>query len=51
VAAQSKARNVFYRSDSSVVDSNPTRGMDLWMYVCFFVCLCCPMKVAALREG
>jgi hypothetical protein len=38
VAARSKARNIFARSNTEIVDSNPTRGMDIckrffWLYV------------------
>jgi hypothetical protein len=30
------------------VDSNSTQGMDVC--VCIFLCLCCPVQVAALRR-
>jgi hypothetical protein len=33
-------------SPTEIVDSNPTRGMSA-----FILCLCCPVKVAALRQN
>jgi hypothetical protein len=42
VAAWSKARKVFARSNAGIVDWNPTQGMDV------FLCLC---KVAALQKA
>jgi hypothetical protein len=45
VAEQSKARNVFPRSDAMIVGSNPIYGMDVWcvcvrlFYVCVVLCL------------
>jgi hypothetical protein len=48
VAARSRVRNIFARSDTGIVCSNPTRGTD----VCAFIlCLCCPVYVAALRRA
>jgi hypothetical protein len=38
VAAQSKARTVFARSDAVFVGSNPTRGMDVWCVYAFILC-------------
>jgi hypothetical protein len=35
VAAQSKEWTVFARSKAGVVGSNPTRGMDVWVYYVF----------------
>jgi hypothetical protein len=32
LAARSKARNVFARSNTGIVSSNPTRGMDVCVY-------------------
>jgi hypothetical protein len=34
VAARSKARNVFARSSTGIVGSNPTRGMDVFVLSC-----------------
>jgi hypothetical protein len=45
VAARSKARNVFARSNTAIMGSNLTRDM----YVCLR--LCCPVQVAALRRA
>jgi hypothetical protein len=41
-AARSKARTVFSRPNTGVMDSNPTRGMDVC--VCFF-CVCIVLSV------
>jgi hypothetical protein len=35
VAARSKARNVFARSNTGIVASNPTRGIDICVYSVF----------------
>jgi hypothetical protein len=35
VVARSKARNVFALSSNETVGSNPTRGMDVWVYSVF----------------
>jgi hypothetical protein len=35
VAAQSKAWTVFARSDSEIVGSNPTQGMDVFVFILF----------------
>jgi hypothetical protein len=43
VATRSKARTVFGRWNTGIVDSNLTRGMD--------VCLRCPVYVEALRRA
>jgi hypothetical protein len=41
VAARSKARNVFARSNTGIVGSNPTRGMDVCpRFFCVCVILC-----------
>jgi hypothetical protein len=45
VAAQSKAWNVFARSNTGILSSNPTQGIDVCL--CLF-CVC--MYVAALRR-
>jgi hypothetical protein len=42
VAALSKARTVFARSNYGIVGSNSTQGMDVCMYV-FILCLYCPV--------
>jgi hypothetical protein len=40
VGARSKARNVFVSSNTGIVISNPTRGMDVWVNsVCVVVAL------------
>jgi hypothetical protein len=38
VATRSKARNVFARSNTGIVDSNPTQGMDVFVRL-FCVCV------------
>jgi hypothetical protein len=48
VAARSEAWNVFARLNTGIVGSNPARGMDICMRL---FCLCCPVKVAALRRA
>jgi hypothetical protein len=35
VAARSKARNVFARSNAGIVGSNPTQGMNVCVYYVF----------------
>jgi hypothetical protein len=41
VAARSKARTVFARSNTGIVGSNPTQGMDACLHLfCFCVVLC-----------
>jgi hypothetical protein len=41
VAARSKARNVFVRSNTEIVGSNPTQGTDIYVYYTFvFSCVC-----------
>jgi hypothetical protein len=35
VAARSKASTVFSRSKAGIVDPNPTRGMDVYVYSVF----------------
>jgi hypothetical protein len=46
MAAWSKERTVFKRSNTVIVGSNPAQGMD----VCpRFSVLCCPVQVVALR--
>jgi hypothetical protein len=35
VAARSKTRNVFTRSNTGIVGSNPTHGMDVCVYSVF----------------
>jgi hypothetical protein len=48
MAVRSKAWNIFARSNTGVVDSNPTQGMDVCLRLfCVYVVLC---KVAALRR-
>jgi hypothetical protein len=47
VAARSKARNVFARSNAGFVGSNSTQGMDV---LSAFI-LCCPVQVVALRQA
>jgi hypothetical protein len=44
----SKAWTVFARSNTGVVGSNPTRGMDVCVSL---FCLCCPVYVTALRRA
>jgi hypothetical protein len=40
VAEGSKARTVLARLDAGIVGSNPTRGMDVYVYVrLFYVCI------------
>jgi len=48
VAARSKARTVFNRSNSGIVVSNPARAMDVCP--CLRV-LCCSVWVEALRRA
>jgi hypothetical protein len=40
MAARSKARTDFYRSNTGIVGSNPARGMDVCSH---FSVLCCPV--------
>jgi hypothetical protein len=47
VAVLSKTRNVFARSNTEIVGSNPTRGMDVCLRfprVCFVVCMWRPWE-------
>jgi hypothetical protein len=37
------AYTVFARSESGIVDSNPTQSMDVWYVHVFIPCLCCPV--------
>jgi hypothetical protein len=46
MAAPSKARTVFGRSNTEIMGSNPTRGMDVCPH---FSVLCCPVQVKSLR--
>jgi hypothetical protein len=46
VAARSKARTVFARSNAGIVVSNPTQGMD-----CRFVCIYCVRVVLCVGRG
>jgi hypothetical protein len=46
MAARSKARTVFGRSNIGIMGCNPAQGID--MYPRFSV-LCCPVYVVALR--
>jgi hypothetical protein len=49
VAARSKARTVFFRSNTGIVGSNPTKGM---MSVCVYsVLVMSYVQVAALRRA
>jgi hypothetical protein len=48
VAARSEAWTVFACSNTGIVRSNPTRGMDVCLPL---LCLCCHVKVAALRQN
>jgi hypothetical protein len=48
VTARSKAWTVFARSKVGTVGSNPSRGMDVWVYS-VFVLFC--VQVAALRRA
>jgi hypothetical protein len=50
VAALSKARTVFARSNAGIVGSNPTQGMDVCVCVYSVFVLSC-MQVAALRRA
>jgi hypothetical protein len=49
VAARSEAWTVFARSNTGIVGSNPTRGMDVYVRL-FCVVLFC-VSVAALRPA
>jgi hypothetical protein len=31
------------RSNTEIVGSNPTQGMDVWCVYAFILCLCCPV--------
>jgi hypothetical protein len=44
----SKSWNIFARSNTWIVGSNPTGGMDICLR---FFCLCCFMWVVTLRQG
>jgi hypothetical protein len=48
VAVRSETRNVFVRSNTGIVGSDPTWGMDVC--VCRF-CLCCPVNRWLLYDG
>jgi hypothetical protein len=48
MAARSKARTIFNRSNTRIVGSNPARGM--YVYPRFSV-LCCSAKVVTLRRA
>jgi hypothetical protein len=48
VAARSKAWTVFARSNTGIVGSNPTWGMDVYVRL-FCVCAVLYVEVAALR--
>jgi hypothetical protein len=40
MAARSKGGNVFYRSNTGIVGSNPTRGIDVYLHLfCVFIVL------------
>jgi hypothetical protein len=39
VAARSKVRTVFARSDAVIVGSNPIQGIDVWCVYAFILCL------------
>jgi hypothetical protein len=39
VAARSKARTFFARSDAGIMGSNPTHSMDVWCVRLFCVCV------------
>jgi hypothetical protein len=43
VAARSKARTAFARSDTGIVVSNHIQCMDVWCVYAFILCLCCPV--------
>ena len=47
MAARSKA-SVCSRSPAEIMGSNPTRGMDVWMFVC---CECCVLSGRGLCDG
>jgi hypothetical protein len=49
VTERSKTWNIFARSNTEVVGSNPTRGMDVCLRL-FYVCVV-SRKVAALRRA
>jgi hypothetical protein len=51
VAARSKARIVFARSNAGIVDSNPTQGMDVCVCVYSMFVLSSCVQVAALRRA
>jgi hypothetical protein len=51
VAERSTAWTVFARSDAVIVGSNPNRGMDVYMYVCFSVFVLSCVWVEALRRA
>jgi hypothetical protein len=48
MAALSKARTVFGRSNTGIVGSNPARGMDVFLH---FSVLIYPVQVQALRRA
>jgi hypothetical protein len=47
VAARSKSWNFFACSNTGIVGSNATQGMDVCVCVCVY--LCCPVQVSVLR--
>jgi hypothetical protein len=51
VAARSKAWTVFARSNTVVLDSNPIRGIDVFIICIYSVFVWSCMQVAALRRA
>jgi hypothetical protein len=43
VAERSKVCTVFTRSETGIVCSNPTQGVDIWCVYAFILCLCYPV--------
>jgi hypothetical protein len=43
VAELSNACTAFARSETGIVGSNPTQGMDVWCVYAFILCLCYPL--------
>jgi hypothetical protein len=41
VAARSQALTAFVRSNTGIMGSNPTQGMDIWCVYAIILCLCC----------
>jgi hypothetical protein len=50
VAARSKARSIFARSNTGIVDSNPTWGMDVSVHLCCVCAVLC-VQVEALQQA